>query len=183
MFVILLFILLQEKYNTRPKKFHLWWILKSHSWILKWEKSTVYIYIQYSSPFSRTDDTWFGGKIYPRCSGDSTVSLLIIYAKWQQFLKFVKYPCPRDCTDCQIPHSREILSRQIPPPCPDSPPRRPNIDRCIINRIIHGCLEIPYLFLVLNMISHSFAALTREISCSTLEINMVFPRTHVLFSI
>ena len=47
----------------------------------------------------------------------------------------------------------------------------------IINRIIHGCLEIPYLFLVLNMISHSFAALTREISCSTLEINMVFPRT------
>ena len=34
--------------------------------------------------------------------------------------------------------------------------------------IIHGCLEIPDLFLVLNMISHSFtdAALTREISCS-----------------
>ena len=53
----------------------------------------------------------------------------------------------------------------------------------IINRIIHGCLEIPDLFLVLNMISHSFAALTREISCSTLEINLVFPRTHVLFSI
>jgi hypothetical protein len=47
----------------------------------------------------------------------------------------------------------------------------------IINRIIHGCLEIPDLFLVLNMISHSFAALTREISCSTLEINLVFPRT------
>jgi hypothetical protein len=48
---------------------------------------------------------------------------------------------------------------------------------------MHGCLEIPDLFLVLNMISHSFAALTREISCSTLEINLVFPRTHVLFSI
>ena len=32
----------------------------------------------------------------------------------------------------------------------------------IINRKIHGCLEIPDLFLVLNMISHSFAALTRE---------------------
>jgi hypothetical protein len=47
----------------------------------------------------------------------------------------------------------------------------------IINRKIHGCLED--LFLVLNMISHSFAALTREISCSTLEINLVFPRTHV----
>jgi hypothetical protein len=46
----------------------------------------------------------------------------------------------------------------------------------IINRKIHGCLEIPDLFLV-------FAALTREISCSTLEINLVFPRTHVLFSI
>jgi hypothetical protein len=44
-------------------------------------------------------------------------------------------------------------------------------------------LEIPDFFLVLNMISHSFAALTREISCSTLEINLVFPRTHVLFSI
>jgi hypothetical protein len=44
-------------------------------------------------------------------------------------------------------------------------------------------LEIPDLFLVLNMISHSFAALTREISCSTLEINLVFPRTHVLLSI
>jgi hypothetical protein len=36
----------------------------------------------------------------------------------------------------------------------------------IINRKIHGCL-----------------APTREISCSTLEINLVFPRTHVLFSI
>jgi hypothetical protein len=53
----------------------------------------------------------------------------------------------------------------------------------IINRKIHGCLEIPDLFLVFNMISHSFAALTREIPCSTLEINLVFPRTHVLFSI
>ena len=42
----------------------------------------------------------------------------------------------------------------------------------IINRIIHGCFEIPDLFLVLNMISRS-----------TLEINLVFPRTHVLFSI
>jgi hypothetical protein len=53
----------------------------------------------------------------------------------------------------------------------------------IINRKIHGCLEIPDLFLVLNMIPHSFTALTLEISCSTLEINLVFPRTHVLFSI
>jgi hypothetical protein len=52
----------------------------------------------------------------------------------------------------------------------------------IINRKIHGCLEIPDLFLVLNMISHLFAALTHEISCSTLEINLVFPHTHVLFS-
>ena len=48
----------------------------------------------------------------------------------------------------------------------------------IINRKIHGCAEIPDLFLMLNMISHSFAALTRWISCSTLEINLVFPRTH-----
>ena len=31
--------------------------------------------------------------------------------------------------------------------------------------------------------SHSFAALTRKISRSTLEINLVFTRTHVLFSI
>ena len=53
----------------------------------------------------------------------------------------------------------------------------------IINRKIHGCLEIPDLFLVLNTISHSFAALTREIPCSTLEINLVFPHTNVLFSI
>ena len=52
----------------------------------------------------------------------------------------------------------------------------------IINRKIHGCLGIPDLFLVLNMISHSFAVLTREISCSTLEINRVFPHSHVLFS-
>ena len=36
----------------------------------------------------------------------------------------------------------------------------------IMNRKTHGCLEIPDLFLVLNMIS-----------CSTLEINLVFPRT------
>jgi hypothetical protein len=34
----------------------------------------------------------------------------------------------------------------------------------------------------LNMISHSFTALTYEISCSTLEINLVFPHTNVLFS-
>ena len=39
----------------------------------------------------------------------------------------------------------------------------------IINRTIHVCLEIPDLFLVLNMISHSFAALTRVISRSTLN--------------
>ena len=42
----------------------------------------------------------------------------------------------------------------------------------IINRNMHGCLEIPDLFLALNVIS-----------CSTLEINLVFPRTCVLFSI
>jgi hypothetical protein len=47
----------------------------------------------------------------------------------------------------------------------------------------HGRLEIPDLFLVLNMISHSFAPLIREISCPTLEINLVFPPTHVLFAI
>ena len=52
----------------------------------------------------------------------------------------------------------------------------------IINRIIHVCLEVPDLFLVLNMISHLFAALTREMSRSTLEINLVFPHTHLLFS-
>ena len=53
----------------------------------------------------------------------------------------------------------------------------------IINRIIHVCLEILDLFLLLNMISHAFTALTRKISRLTLEINLVFPRTHVLFSI
>ena len=42
----------------------------------------------------------------------------------------------------------------------------------IINRKIHGCLEIPDLFRVLNMIF-----LTRS------RINLVFPRNHVLFSI
>ena len=47
----------------------------------------------------------------------------------------------------------------------------------------HVCLERPDLFLVLNMISHSLAALTREISRPTLKINLVFPCTHVLFSI
>jgi hypothetical protein len=46
---------------------------------------------------------------------------------------------------------------------------------------MHGCAEIPDLFLVLNMISHSFAVLTREISCSTREINLVLPSTHVFF--
>ena len=48
----------------------------------------------------------------------------------------------------------------------------------IINRKIHahGCLEIPDLFLVLNMIF-----LTR--SLHTLKMNLVFPRIHVLFSI
>ena len=32
----------------------------------------------------------------------------------------------------------------------------------IIDRIIHGCLEILNLFLVLTWISHSFALLTRQ---------------------
>ena len=40
----------------------------------------------------------------------------------------------------------------------------------IINRIIHVCLEIPDLFVVLNMISRS-----------TLEINWVFPPTHMYY--
>jgi hypothetical protein len=39
----------------------------------------------------------------------------------------------------------------------------------IINRKIHGCLEIPDLFLVLNMIFHLYAAITREI-CNTLYL-------------
>ena len=40
------------------------------------------------------------------------------------------------------------------------------------------CLEIPDLFLVLNMIlTRSLRSLDREISHSTLEINLVFPRT------
>ena len=39
------------------------------------------------------------------------------------------------------------------------------------------------LFLVLNMIYHLFALLTCEISWSTLEINFIFPHSHVLFSI
>jgi hypothetical protein len=52
------------------------------------------------------------------------------------------------------------------------------------NTWVLGNTRFNDLFLVLNMISHSFAALTREISCSTLEINLVFSRTHVLlFSI
>ena len=46
----------------------------------------------------------------------------------------------------------------------------------IINRKIHGCLEIPNLFLVLNMIflTCSLRSLAREISRSTLEIYLVF---------
>ena len=57
----------------------------------------------------------------------------------------------------------------------------------IINRKIHGCLEIPDLFLVLNMIfltrSRVEHNISHSISCSTLEINLVFPRTLVLFSV
>ncbi len=36
---------------------------------------------------------------------------------------------------------------------------------------------------MLNRISHSFTSLTREISCSTIEINFIFPHNHVIFSI
>jgi hypothetical protein len=43
------------------------------------------------------------------------------------------------------------------------------------------CAEIPDLFRVLNMISHEWAQRTSEISCSTREINPVFPSTHVFF--
>ena len=49
----------------------------------------------------------------------------------------------------------------------------------IINTKIHECLEIPDSFLVLKMIF-----LTRSLrSRSTLEINLVFPRSLALFSI
>ena len=40
-----------------------------------------------------------------------------------------------------------------------------------------------FIYRVKHDISHSFTALTREISCATLEINLVFPSTHVLCSI
>jgi hypothetical protein len=43
-------------------------------------------------------------------------------------------------------------------------------------------MEIPDLFWVLNMISHElWAPRMSEISCSTREINLVFPSTHVFF--
>ena len=45
----------------------------------------------------------------------------------------------------------------------------------IVNRTIHVCLEIPDLFLVSNLIN--------VISCSTLEINLIFPRIHVYYSL
>ena len=48
-------------------------------------------------------------------------------------------------------------------------------------KIIDG--NIKFISRVEHDISHSFAALAREISCSTFDINLVFPRTHVLFSI
>ena len=44
----------------------------------------------------------------------------------------------------------------------------------IINSKIHVCLEIPDLFLVLNMINHSFADIMFN-TRPTLEINKVFP--------
>ena len=47
---------------------------------------------------------------------------------------------------------------------------------------LHGGLSIWILFLVLDTVSHSFAMLTREISWSTLEINNIFPRIYLLFS-
>ena len=49
----------------------------------------------------------------------------------------------------------------------------------IINRKIHGCLEIPDLFLMLNMISHLFAALTREISCSTCTLSTLLTTLNI----
>ena len=39
------------------------------------------------------------------------------------------------------------------------------------------------LFLVFNRMSRSFALLTREISWSTLKINLIFPHNHVLSSL
>ena len=45
----------------------------------------------------------------------------------------------------------------------------------LLEKIQHRCLEISDLFLVLDMT-------LLMISCSTLEINLVFPLTHVLFS-
>ena len=48
---------------------------------------------------------------------------------------------------------------------------------------MHECLEILNVFLMLARKSHLFASLIREISWSTLEIDFIFPRVHVLFSI
>jgi hypothetical protein len=42
--------------------------------------------------------------------------------KMTTIFKICQIPLPpRDCIDRQIPHSRDILSRQIPPHCPSSP--------------------------------------------------------------
>ena len=57
------------------------------------------------------------------------------------------------------------------------------IDTDVLLFFTEFCLYNKYLTRSLRVISHSFAALTREIPCSTLEINLVFPRTHVLFSL
>ena len=49
----------------------------------------------------------------------------------------------------------------------------------ITNRKIHGCLAIPDLFLMLNMISHLFAALTREMSCSTCALSTLLTTLNI----
>ena len=53
----------------------------------------------------------------------------------------------------------------------------------IINRTINGCLELPHDFPVLNIVSHSFAKFSHEISRSSLKIDMIFLYTYVQFSL
>ena len=57
----------------------------------------------------------------------------------------------------------------------------PTSDYYIDNNTVHGRAKITNLFQVLTRISHDWAKRTSEISCSTWEINFIFPSIHVLF--
>ena len=76
------------------------------------------------------------GACVKRGSGNDMIGLSRFRPSWQSNISTsgeerFKYPLPRENKISQMPNPRANKDNQIPTPCPASPPRRHDIDRCI----------------------------------------------------